>query len=534
LITLSLAGAYWLQKSAIDHSVNQRVAGVARLFEKLIQEESQVMSGQIDFLKTEQALSDPFLASDRGSLIEAARPLFERMREKYRVTHFYFHGKDQICFLRVHSPGRHGDFIDRFTMKGAVSTGQPFYGIELGPLGTFTLRVVHPWAVGETLVGYIELGMEIEHLTRLIKQTLNLELMILIEKKHLDKADWEAGLKILNRTGNWELFQDFAIIDRTMEGSAILDEKLRVHFNDGSTVFSANLSGRYYIGHFKDLIDASGRRVGEIVILMNITPHRTNLKKLIFLITGLLIVIGGGLLVVFNTFIGAIQNRLINSQEKLRSEIDIRRKREEELEALLSNSQVGIMVLREGRVFYKGNQRLADILGYATPEEMKGFSMKSLHLTEERFYEFGEKYYSKLRNKEMLQIEYQLKRKDGTPVWCMLSGKALDAEIPADLNKGVVWVIDDISRIKYDEIERNRLIEELHKALAEVKTLNGLLPICSHCKKVRDDKGYWNQIESYIHKHSDAEFSHGICPECAKKYHPDMDIYDENVEVTKD
>ncbi len=185
------------------------------------------------------------------------------------------------------------------------------------------------------------------------------------------------------------------------------------------------------------------------------------------------------------------------------------------------------MVLREGRIFYKGNQRLADILGYATPLEMKGFSMEVLHLSEERFHEFGEKYYSKLRNKEMLQIEYQLKRKDGFPVWCTLSGKALDADFPADLNKGVVWVIDDISRIKHNEIERNRLIAELQKALAEVKTLSGLLPICSHCKKIRDDKGYWTQIESYIHEHSEAKFSHGICQECAKKYYPDLDIYEE-------
>lgn len=80
-------------------------------------------------------------------------------------------------------------------------------------------------------------------------------------------------------------------------------------------------------------------------------------------------------------------------------------------------------------------------------------------------------------------------------------------------------------------VQKNAALE---KALAEVKALSGLLPICSHCKKIRDDKGYWNQIESYIHKHSEAEFSHGICPECAKKYYPDMDIYDDNGEVIQD
>ena len=74
---------------------------------------------------------------------------------------------------------------------------------------------------------------------------------------------------------------------------------------------------------------------------------------------------------------------------------------------------------------------------------------------------------------------------------------------------------------KQDETEREHLISELQAALAQVKTLSGLLPICSGCKKIRDDQGYWNRIETFISKHSDAQFSHGICPECTKKYFPD-------------
>jgi len=71
--------------------------------------------------------------------------------------------------------------------------------------------------------------------------------------------------------------------------------------------------------------------------------------------------------------------------------------------------------------------------------------------------------------------------------------------------------------------EREKLIHQLQDALASIKTLRGLLPICASCKKIRDDKGYWNQIESYVRDHSEAEFSHGICPECMKKLYPDFD-----------
>jgi diguanylate cyclase len=81
---------------------------------------------------------------------------------------------------------------------------------------------------------------------------------------------------------------------------------------------------------------------------------------------------------------------------------------------------------------------------------------------------------------------------------------------------------------KIAQIEKEKLIVELKDALHKVKTLSGLLPICASCKKIHDDQGYWNQIESYIQIRSNAEFSHSICPDCAKKLYPDLDIYNED------
>ena len=72
------------------------------------------------------------------------------------------------------------------------------------------------------------------------------------------------------------------------------------------------------------------------------------------------------------------------------------------------------------------------------------------------------------------------------------------------------------------ETERERLIVELQEALTSVKTLKGLIPICASCKKVRDDQGYWTQLETYLKEHSDAEFSHGLCLECMRKLYPDL------------
>ncbi|RPJ78401.1 MAG: PAS domain S-box protein [Deltaproteobacteria bacterium] len=139
-----------------------------------------------------------------------------------------------------------------------------------------------------------------------------------------------------------------------------------------------------------------------------------------------------------------------------------------EFESLFNSSQVGMMVLKGGRIFAKGNQRLADILGYASPGELEGFSMRALHLDEDRFKEFGVKHYSRLYQGEVLQVEYELRRKDGSPVWCSLSGKALDMDRPVDLDKGVLWIIDDISNRKQAEQELKGTLKELERSNDEL------------------------------------------------------------------
>ena len=87
---------------------------------------------------------------------------------------------------------------------------------------------------------------------------------------------------------------------------------------------------------------------------------------------------------------------------------------------------------------------------------------------------------------------------------------------------GFRGVTRDVTEKKRAEEEREKLVRDLQKALSEVKTLKGIFPICASCKKIRDDKGYWNQVEVYIRDRSEAEFSHAICPDCMKKLYGDI------------
>jgi len=84
------------------------------------------------------------------------------------------------------------------------------------------------------------------------------------------------------------------------------------------------------------------------------------------------------------------------------------------------------------------------------------------------------------------------------------------------------FILHLLAQVDQAEREKARLIVELQAALLDIKRLSGLLPICSSCKKIRDDAGYWHQVEVYIHTHSEADFSHSICPDCTQKLYPEF------------
>jgi PAS domain S-box-containing protein len=123
------------------------------------------------------------------------------------------------------------------------------------------------------------------------------------------------------------------------------------------------------------------------------------------------------------------------------------------------------------------------------------------------------------RGHRVERIETIRLRRDGAGIDVSITVSPIKA---ADGNiQGASIVLRDITERKRQEKERLRLIEELKEALKRVKTLNGLLPICASCKKIRNDGGYWEQVETYIRSRSNAEFTHGICPDCVRLLYPE-------------
>jgi len=104
------------------------------------------------------------------------------------------------------------------------------------------------------------------------------------------------------------------------------------------------------------------------------------------------------------------------------------------------------------------------------------------------------------------------RKKDGT----LIDVEVIAHDIAFGEWNALLALLTDVTERRRAAEERDRMINELKEALANVKTLRSLIPICASCKKIRDDKGYWSQVEVYVRDRSEAEFTHGICPDCMK------------------
>lgn len=200
---------------------------------------------------------------------------------------------------------------------------------------------------------------------------------------------------------------------------------------------------------------------------------------------------------------------------------------EEKYRVLFEQANDAVFVAQDGMV-KSPNPRGLELVGYSE-EEIAGIPFMELVHPEDREM-VGERYTRRMDGDEGVpsRYEYRAIHKSGKVLWFELSAVQIMWEgRPAVLN-----FIRDVTEHKRLEEERETLLQKLKEALAEVKTLSGFLPICSSCKKIRDDKGYWSQIEAYIRDHSEVEFSHGLCPECAKRLYPEHaeDMYRDSSE----
>jgi two-component system, cell cycle sensor histidine kinase and response regulator CckA len=164
------------------------------------------------------------------------------------------------------------------------------------------------------------------------------------------------------------------------------------------------------------------------------------------------------------------------------------------------------------------NKAAERIYGYSA-EEMIGHNA-SILVPPGRQTEFVESLETIKRGHHVARFDTIRVRKDGTPAEVSITLSPIAG--PSGEIIGASSIARDISDRRREEAERLKLIEELTDALAQAKTLRSLLPICASCKKIRDDHGYWQQLEVYFQQHEHIDFSHGVCPDCMQRLYPEF------------
>jgi len=208
----------------------------------------------------------------------------------------------------------------------------------------------------------------------------------------------------------------------------------------------------------------------------------------------------------------------------LRLEISQRIKAENLFKLAIENSPVGIIVSsgKDEKVIAI-NKKFTELFGYSQKEIPNVSAWWPIAYPDKSYREeISKKWTGELKralteNSEVAPIEVRIKCKNG-------SDKEVSVQASSYNDTNFV-VFFDLTKRKAVEREREKLISELKQLLDEVRTLKGIIPICSSCKKIRDDKGYWNQIESYIQNNSEAKFSHSMCPECSDNFYGQEDWY---------
>lgn len=307
----ALTGA-WLAGRIVERNVEQ--AGLASLraangaFAAEERAEIEKLSAALDALMTHEELRAAFLARDRARLLALAAPLFETMRERDRITHWYFIEPEpsQAVFLRVHHPELFGDRVERATFLKAKETRDLGAGKELG-LTAFALRAVRPWIVDGKLIGYMELAEEIDHFLTALKSRTGDEYGLLVKKKFLDEAAWA---KVLGpRANTWNDRPDVVVVDTTTFTEGIIDYQgdLEALPDDGVGLGELSIDDRAIMRGLFPVRDAGGRKVGGLFVLHDFTSEHSAAQAATLEFRAVLVAIGALLAVL----VGAAMHLLV-------------------------------------------------------------------------------------------------------------------------------------------------------------------------------------------------------------------------------
>ena len=316
VLAIFVTAVFYEEQEHLAEDLARSIQSVDGHYLAALKERAHKLETALDFIAADPILRAALAISDRDTLLSHATPIFQRLKTKHNITHFYFHDKQRVNILRVHQPNRYGDTINRYTALGAEKTKTLFHDVELGPLGTFTLRAVLPIWEEDKLLGYIEIGEEVDQLVQEMEVVFGVDLLVAIDKQYLRQPEWESGMSMLGRKAQWEDFPNLVIVSQTLDtlpndlGSVFL--RLQLDQPSSSQDFEITQGKQHYRGRLLTLQDAGQRDVGRMVVLRNMTARIQSTWNTVAMISGGALILGAILFLLFYVILGRTERQLKN------------------------------------------------------------------------------------------------------------------------------------------------------------------------------------------------------------------------------
>jgi len=309
-----VVGLYHEEQEHLTEDLARSIQAVEGYYHQALEERAHKLGAALEVIATDAVLRSALEARDRDALLADAMPLFKQLKIRHNITHFYFHDAQRVNILRVHQPSRYGDTIERFTALAAEGRKTLSHGVELGPLGTFTLRAVMPLWQDDRLLGYIELGEEVDQIVKDMERVFNIDLVVAIDKQYLSHTEMELGMTMLGRKLHWESFSNMVVVSQTLatlpnDLSAVLS-----HLRLGGVLSSEDIEviqgETNYRGRVLALQDAGQRTVGAIVVLRNMTARIQSTLDTVAMVSSGALVLGVFLFLLFYFILGRTERQL--------------------------------------------------------------------------------------------------------------------------------------------------------------------------------------------------------------------------------
>jgi diguanylate cyclase (GGDEF)-like protein len=320
LLGVVFYSTYTVYSSQRDLMIQRPVHAIPLRMAALKKRERNFLGSMLSFLSQIKSLQDAFIERDRERLNELSIPLFERLKSRHKITHFYFTDLERKVLLRVHHPTKYGDRVDRVTQLKAEKSGALSAGVELGRFGTMTLRVVMPWRSdsGE-LIGYMELGKEMSVLIDFLRNRMEMDFFLFVEKKLYDQDLWEEGMTLSGHSFSWNQFHDFIFAGST-KGS--FPPGMEEYLQNGSWKSqhpekSLQSNGKDIYFYSVPLKDITGRTAGRIIGSFDTSKFALAMERHLSLVVLTCIVLGLFLAFLFYRILGSVENSVHLASQKL-------------------------------------------------------------------------------------------------------------------------------------------------------------------------------------------------------------------------